>query len=129
MPVQYQVYQQVGGFAVAAEDVSGGEADSIEITVNRSGRQQQISMSRKTVTINMKGLSEAQTQPFIQLARNNARAALRGTVVGQDMTFGALQLRQAYLAKANPSPIAVTLAGQKICEQLELVYESLIYTA
>lgn len=130
MAISVSVFQQFNGFAIAAEDVQIGEAETIDIDVVRNGQFAKVPLKRLNVVVTIRGVNASVAQPYIDQATNNATALLFGAAVAvQDLAFGSQPVRSAYLKRAVASPVSIQVNGINIIETLKLEYESLILVA
>ena len=119
-------YLQFDGFAVAPDDVQEGEAETQEVSVLRNGREMKVQLVRKSLTVRLRGITQAQAAPYIQAAQGNKVRMILGSEQGADIYIGAFHIRQAVLIKAKPS-LPVNFAGTMLLSQLELEYHSLVF--
>lgn len=123
MPIAARFYQQFKGFAIAPEDVSFGEAESLDISINRRGQVTSIAIPRRSVTITLRGINITQAQVFIDQAQATPLALVYGSAVLEDITLGGYTVRSAVLVKVTPT-LPINVAGQDLMESLELEYHS-----
>lgn len=126
MPIAVRNYFQFKGYAVAPEDISWGEAASNEVSINRGGTLTTSKLTRYTVQLTLRGLSESQASAFVTEAKANTRRLIRGSATLEDLQFGSKTLEQSVLITAVPS-VSIAVAGVGIVEQLQLTYESQVF--
>lgn len=125
--IPVSVYRQIRGYAVAPEDIQIGDGDSLEVALSLGGAITKVPISRKTATVTIRGLTEAQSQALVREAQNNVTALLRGRANTENLNLGAITIEQAVLVKAVPS-IPIEVAGQRLIETTQLEFQSQRFT-
>lgn len=111
--------------AVLPEDIKPGTQGDLTFNTNSGGLVDEVSISKETVGITLKGISAA---TFAELRAKRATAIagrVTGSVAAEDIDFGGYVLEQAILNKVTLSKF-VKVAGVTIID-CEVEYRSLVY--
>lgn len=127
MPLTASLYIQVRGFAVAPEDIQISDGDSIEVTLSRDGAITKVPISRKTATVTIRGLTRQQARAFVREAERNRSSMLSGSVPGEDLDLGSIEIELAVLVKATPS-VPIQVGSGFLVETTQLEFESQKFT-
>lgn len=111
--------------AVLPEDIKPGTQGDLTFNTNSGGLVDEVSISKETVGITLKGISAA---TFAELRTKRAAAIagrVNGTTAAEDIDFGGYILEQAIINKVTLSKF-VRVANVTIID-CEVEYRSLVY--
>lgn len=124
IPIGYFTHD---GLAYEGSDISFGDGESKEITINTGTAINKVSITKKTVTFTARGASGADLTG-LQGKRDAAiRALLRGGTPGSDINILGMVVEQAYCSKVSPSA-PITVDGITIFETIAVEYTSSVYS-
>lgn len=129
MPTVQGALTVFDGFAVEPGDISFGEAESMEISVNRGGRATKASLVRRSVSIRLRGIPKIDADRYIGEARNGPISVVRGNT-GRNLQFGIDRIESAVLMKATAQqPILITGEGVTffLVPEIQLEYQSQVF--
>lgn len=118
---------QFKGFAVRPEDVTFGEAATKDLQfLSSGGSVMTASFKRPSVSIVLRGLTQQQAQPFIQIAQQAAFSLFTGAAPRELIAIAGFQVPDAVLVSAIPSA-PIQIAGEALIDQIALTYESQVF--
>lgn len=120
---------QFQGYAVEPGDVSFGEAESLDVSVNRGGRATKAALVRRSVSVRLRGIPLSVSQAYVQQALQGPLSIIQGNR-GQDIPFSGDVIRGAVLVKATAQqPITFNAAGvtYQIVPEIQLEYQSQVF--
>jgi hypothetical protein len=127
MPTITVQLPQFDGFALAPDDISMGEAETKEIEAVRNCVPVKVKFVRRSVTLRLRGLNQAEVAPYLTQASNTATQMIDNTLTTQDIVLpNGITLRSAFLYRASPSG-AIKIGDTWAGITLELEYHSGVF--
>lgn len=121
--VEVSLYRQIRGFAVAPEDIQVSDGDSLEVTLSRSGTITKVPISRKTVTVTLRGLTEEQAERLVKEADRNRLSLLGGAINAANLNLGSMIIEDVVLVKAVASS-PIQIGSSSLVETTQLEFQS-----
>lgn len=121
------VYFQFDGLAYDSGDISFGDGESKDITINTGTTINKVTLTKKTVTFKARGCSGSDLA-ILESKRDAAISQmLRGGAPGADINILGKVIESAYVSKVTPSaPIKVD--GIVIFESIDTEYTSQVFS-
>ncbi len=112
--------------AVLPEDISPGTEGDLTFNTNSGGLVDEVSISKRNVTLALKGISLASFTELEELRTTVITGRVTGTTAAADLNFGGFVLEQAILNSVTLQKF-LTVAGIPIID-CEVVYRSLVFS-
>ena len=126
MAIAVKFYAEFDGFAIAPNDIKWGNAGSSKVSVLQKNAIIEAEFKRLELAITIRGILEAQAEPYINEAEEAALKLVKGTAIMRKITIGGRTIKDAVLISAEPSP-TIKVGGDRIIEELVLTYQSQRY--
>lgn len=119
-----------GGNAVTIafeeDNINFGDYTNKEFSINSSGKIDNFSIKRPSVTFTWRGAIGGQLVTAQERRKEIMLNLMEGIVEAEDLAFGEYVISDCYLAMVTPSAPA-NINGKSIYPQIELVYNSREY--
>lgn len=124
IPVTYFSYD---GLAYDSGDISFGDGESKEITINTGTAINKVNLTKKTVTFTARGCSNANLTALEAKRDAAVRSMLRGQTPGVNINVLGFTIEKAYLSKVTPSA-PITVDGITNFESIAVEYSSSVFS-
>jgi len=127
MPIAVGSYTIFKGFAVSADDIRPGEAESKTLPVlSEAGQLLQATFRRYSLQIVVRGIRESDASGFLLSAQQANLNLFNGSPQKEDIALLGRTFFECVLVDAQISQ-PVTLNGTALVDQLQLTYESQVF--
>ena len=121
--LQFPQITEIAQFAFDTGDISFGEAENKQISINYGGNIEQINIRRRSIQFTIRGALETDVVALDQVREDNIRAMIARQDLGVDFNVAGIQIYKGYLADVTPSG-SITVEGTEILESLQLTYNA-----
>lgn len=120
-------YFQYDGLAYDSGDISFGDGESKDITINTGTAINKVAITKKTVTFKARGCSGANLAGLEAKRDAAISQMLRGGAAGENINVLGKVIENAYLSKVTPSA-PITVDGIVNFESIDTEYVSQVFS-